>query len=73
MAAVSIVRTFKIYNVNAQKIEQLLHRFFGSSCLNIDIFDKHGERHMPREWFVAPLDVIEDAVELIINEKIVRK
>ena len=26
---------------------------------------------MPREWFVAPLDVIEDAVELIINGKIV--
>jgi len=71
MAPVSIVSVFKTYNVNAQKLEQLLHRFFGSSCLNIDIFDKDGQRHMPREWFVAPLDVIEDVVELIINGKIV--
>ena len=71
MAPVSIVTVFKTYNVNAQKLEQLLHRFFGSACLNIDIFDKDGERHTPREWFVAPLDIIEDAVELIINGKVV--
>ncbi len=71
MAPVSIVSLFQTYNLNAQKLEQLLHRFFGSSCLNIDIFDKEGERHMPREWFVAPLEVIEDVVELIINGKII--
>jgi len=71
MAPVSIVSVFQTYNVNAQKLEQLLHKFFSSSCLNIDIFDKDGERHMPREWFVAPIEVIEDVVELIINGKIV--
>jgi hypothetical protein len=71
MAPVSIVSVYQTYNTNTQKLEQLLHRFFGSSCLNIDIFDKDGERYMPREWFVAPLEVIEDAVELIINGKIV--
>ena len=71
MAPVSIVSLFQTYNLNAQKLEQLLHRFFGSSCLNIDIFDRSGERHMPREWFVAPLEVIEDVVELIINGKII--
>ena len=25
--------------MNAQKLKQLLHTFFGNSCLNIDIFD----------------------------------
>ena len=53
--------------MNPQKLEQLLHNFFGSSCLNIDIFDENKLRHTPREWFIAPLDVIEEAVELIIS------
>lgn len=72
MADVRIVMTYKCYNMNPQKFEQLLHNFFGSSCLNIDIFDKNGNRHSPREWFVAPLDIIEQAVQLIITGDIVK-
>lgn len=71
MAPVSIVSVFECYNMNTQKLEQLLHKFFGLSCLNIDIFDKEGERHMPREWFIAPLHVIEEAVRLIVSGEIV--
>ncbi|HRE10404.1 MAG TPA: GIY-YIG nuclease family protein, partial [Ignavibacteria bacterium] len=54
-----------------QKLEQLLHNFFGKACLNIDIYDKAGNRHMPREWFVAPLSIIEQAVHYIISGEIV--
>ncbi len=54
MAPVKIISTFQCFNLNPQKLELLLHNFFGSSCLNIDIFDKNGLRHSPREWFVAP-------------------
>ncbi len=57
--------------MNPQKLEQLLHRFFGNSCLNLDVFDESGKRHSPREWFIAPLDVIEQAIELIVSGKIV--
>jgi hypothetical protein len=71
MAPVAIVSTFECYNFNPQKLEQLLHNFFGSSCLNIDIFDAKQQRHSPREWFIAPLSVIEKAVELIISGGIV--
>lgn len=71
MAPVNIVTIFQCYNMNPQKLELLLHTFFGNSCLNIDIFDKNGQRHTPREWFVAPLDVIEDAINLILNGEIV--
>ena len=67
MAKVKIESAYKCYNMNPQKLEQLLHNFFGSSCLNIDIFDENKIRHTPREWFIAPLDVIEEAVELIIS------
>ena len=71
MADVRIVMTYKCYNMNPQKLEQLLHNFFGNSCLSIDVFDKDGNRHTPREWFIAPLDIIEQAIHLIISGEIV--
>lgn len=71
MAPVSIQGAWKCYNMNPQKLEQLLHNFFGSSCLEIDVFDLKGKRHTPREWFIAPLNVIEQAIELIISGRIV--
>jgi len=71
MADVRIVMAYKCYNMNPQKLEQLLHNFFGNSCLNIDVFDKDGNRHTPREWFIAPLDIIEQAIHLIISGEIV--
>lgn len=72
MAPVECVSIFKCYNMNAQKFEQLLHNFFGSACLNIDIIDNNGQRHTPREWFIAPLHIIEQVIYLIINKKIIR-
>lgn len=71
MAPVKIVTTFKCFNLNPQKLEQLLHNFFGNSCLNMDIFDNDKRRHTPREWFIAPLNVIEQAIEYIISGEIV--
>jgi len=70
-APVIIVSVFKCYNMNTQKLELLLHTFFGNSCLNIDIFDKDSKRFTPREWFIAPIDVIEQAIEFIINGEII--
>jgi hypothetical protein len=72
MADVRIVMTYKCFNMNAHKLELLLHNFFGSSCLNVDVFDAFGNRHTPREWFIAPLDIIEQAVHLIISGEIVK-
>jgi len=71
MAPVEYVTGWKCYNMNPQKFEQLIHNFFGSSCLELDVFDENDKRHTPREWFIAPLEVIEQAVELIINGKVV--
>lgn len=72
MADVRIVMVYKCYNMNPQKLELLLHNFFGNSCLNIDVFDRDGNRHTPREWFIAPLSVIEEAVKLIVSGDIIR-
>src|SRR5690625_42893 len=70
-APVEFIAGWQCYNMNPQKFEQLLHNFFGSACLNIDVFDEKGRRYTPREWFIAPLDVIRQAVELLITGKIV--
>jgi hypothetical protein len=72
MADVRVVMAYKCFNMNPQKLEQLLHNFFGSSCLNIDVFDNDGNRHTPREWFIAPLDVIDQAIHYIISGEIVK-
>lgn len=71
MAPVKIVETFECFNLNPQKLELLLHRFFGKVCMDADVFDRNGKRYTPREWFTVPLPVIEEAIELIISEKII--
>ncbi|MDO8453392.1 MAG: GIY-YIG nuclease family protein [Sulfurimonas sp.] len=71
MADVEEITSFKCYNLNPQKLEQLLHQFFSSSCLNIQIVGNDGSFHMPREWFIAPFEVIQKVITLIGNEEIV--
>lgn len=71
MAPVTVVEVFECYNLNPQKFELLLHTFFGKACLNVDVFDKTGKRFSPREWFVAPLHIIEAAANMLINGEIV--
>ena len=57
--------------MNAKKFEQLIQRFFGEVCLEIDVFDNNGIRHRPREWFIAPLKVIERAIFLLDSGEII--
>jgi len=59
-----------IVNRNADVLENLLHRFFAKSCLDIEFENEKGQRINPREWFVVPFEIIEEAVKLIINGNI---
>ena len=72
MADVAIEASYKTYNINAQKFELLIHRFFSEVCLNIDINDDKGRRITPREWFAVPLPVIDKAISLILSGEIVK-
>ncbi|MEZ5049706.1 MAG: GIY-YIG nuclease family protein [Saprospiraceae bacterium] len=67
-ADVKKIVTYKVYNRNADKLENLLHRFFAKACLDIDLFSEQGQRLNPREWFVVPFEVIEEAIQLILHE-----
>jgi len=71
MAQVEHIASCKCYNMNPQKFEQIIHNLFGNSCLGIDVFDKFNKRHTPREWFIAPLHVIQEAIDLIVSGDIV--
>ena len=72
MAPVHILNTYEVFNIPPNKLEHLLHRFFGRACLDVHLEDGTGKIYRPREWFVAPLEVIEQAVAFIINGEIVK-
>lgn len=71
MAPVSIVATYKCFNMNPQRFERLIHRFFSSSCLDLEVTDSNGMGYVPKEWFIAPIMVINKAIDLIIKGEIV--
>ena len=65
MADVEVVATYELYNVGRTKLEKLIHRVFESARLDIEIKDRFGQPIVPREWFLVPLFVIDEAVEKI--------
>jgi hypothetical protein len=65
MADVEIVATYELFNINRQKLEALLHRFFDNAKMEIQIMDRFGKPVVPREWFLVPLFVIDEVVEKI--------
>ena len=65
MADVEVVATYELYNINRSKLENVLHKFFDSARLNIQINDRFGHPVVPREWFLVPLFIIDDVVEKI--------
>ena len=62
MADVEIVATYELYNINRTKLENLIHRIFGSARLDLTIEDRFGKPVKPREWFLVPLFVVDEAV-----------
>jgi T5orf172 domain len=67
MADVEVVATYELYNIGRVKLENLIHRIFDAARLDIEIKDRFGHPVVPREWFLVPLFVIDEAVEKIKN------
>jgi T5orf172 domain len=65
MADVEIVATYDLYNINRTRLENLIHRIFGAAQLDIEINDRFGQPVIPREWFLVPFFVIDEAVDRI--------
>ncbi len=65
LADVDVVATYKLHNLNRVKLENIFHRLFGAAQLDLTIEDRFGNPVKPREWFLVPLHVIDEAVQLI--------
>lgn len=70
LAEVEVVATYKLVDINRKKLENLLHRLFAPAQLDLVIHDRFGKPVKPREWFLVPLNVIDEAVSLIRSGKI---
>ena len=65
LADVEVVAAYELYNINRVKLENLIHRVFGPAQLDIEITDRFGNPVRPREWFLVPLAVVDEAVNRI--------
>ncbi len=70
LADVEVVATYQLFNISRAKLENLIHRVFGPARLEIEIMDRLGRPIVPREWFLVPLFVIDEAVQRIKNGSI---
>ena len=65
LADVEVVATYTLHNLNRTRLENIFHRLFGAAQLDLSIDDRFGNPVKPREWFLVPLHVIDEAVERI--------
>lgn len=65
LADVEVVATYKLHNLNRTRLENIFHRLFGAAQLDLTIEDRFGHPVKPREWFLVPLHVIDEAVQCI--------
>ena len=65
MADVEVVATYQLFNVNRVKLENIIHRVFGPAQMDIEIQDRFGNPVNPREWFLVPHFVVDEAVDRI--------
>jgi T5orf172 domain len=63
LAGVEIVATYELHNINRSKLEGVFHRVFAAAQLDLTIADRFGNPVKPREWFLVPLHVIDEAVQ----------
>ena len=61
----------RAYNLRPSALEHLLHRIFSAVRLDAAIVDEVGGQVNANEWFLVPLPVINEAIELIMSGEIV--
>ena len=71
LADAEVIATYELFNVNRVKLENLIHRFFEPAQLDLEMKDRFGKPYRPREWFLIPLEAIDDAVRRIKDGTIV--
>ena len=58
---VEVIATWKVYNVKSSTFEALIHKLFAAVQLHVTV-----DGYRPKEWFIVPFKIIEEAVNAII-------
>ena len=70
MNDVEVVLTVRCYNLDVPYLEASIHSFFSNVNVYFEVRDDEGIMHYPKEWFTVPLNIIEEALPLIVDKKI---
>ena len=65
LAEVEVVATYKLHNLNRTRLENIFHRLFSAAQIDLTIPDRFGNPVKPKEWFLVPLHVIDEAVQRV--------
>lgn len=71
MADVELVKVYEFEEINTTKLEQKIHKFLRSAQLDLTI-TVNGKSFHPEEWFLVPLEVIDEVVEAILDHSITK-
>ena len=67
MAPVQIIETAQIVNMNSHIFETLVHQVFNAVQFQLKVYDTDGNLHIPSEWYVAPLEIINLVIQKITD------
>mgnify|MGYP000912640846 CR=1 FL=1 len=67
LAEVEVIATYKLHNLNRVKLEGIFHRLFAAAQLDLSIEDRFGNLVRPREWFLVPIQAIDEAVQRLLD------
>lgn len=70
MNDVEVVLTVRCYNLDVPYLEASIHSFFSNVNVYFEVRDDEGIMHYPKEWFTVPLNIIDEAIPLIVDKKI---
>lgn len=70
LAEVELVGSYKLANINRTKLEQVIHQFFSTARMDVQLKDRFGESVEPREWFLVPLPVIRMLVKVLTDGRV---
>lgn len=65
LAEVEIVATYKLANINRVKLEQIIHKVLSPARLDIEMKDRFGKPVKATEWFLVPIFIIDELVEIL--------
>ncbi|MEI2329568.1 GIY-YIG nuclease family protein [Priestia megaterium] len=65
-AAVEIVATYQVFNMNSRKFERAIHHALANNNLDVSILGANGKMLVPKEWFVVTLEELQRVIDEIV-------